>query len=408
MGTSLDGGSATTLADFLSDAFPGAMEDSGLEETPKDGSSPDAGGTPPLEPAQPDSGSTAKAEGEVAQDPTKGGSQVDPAAGAPDKAAQPDQPELDIAKAVPLTYTVDKEQRTFEDIKVIPGVGAVISADALPKLQQRLSQADHLYERSQQEYRDRQAMDAITTWRVRGDDGAEKTLTGRDGIEAQRVAHAQTTAALQTLSEALTNPEVFASLVGLDKEGNIVLNRSALDTVMTRSELAEMRAMQAVRNGITQQYGAASTQPREFDYTQAAPAIAEHYAKEIGQGVLTAEDHQFLAQQVRGYIRPATAEDLKGNPALQLGQQVVDPAFASLVQRMADLKKSSATAVTTAEQATRQNEARLAGVITPGRKAAPTAPAQPARTAQNETDAARKTKADEAFALQERMMTGRW
>jgi hypothetical protein len=401
---SLTDGSATSLNDFLADAFPGAMEDSGLEETPTDVASADAGGAPPPEPAAQSDGSQPQAEGENVADPAK---TADVAAGAPDNTAQPNTPDLDLAKAVPLTYSVDKQARTFDDIKVIPGVGGVISADALPKLQQRLSERDALYERAQHSYQREQAFDALTRFEVRGADGKTTVLSGREGIEAQRVAHAQTTAALQTLGAALTDPRVFASLVTLDDTGNLALNRDALEHVMTRSENAEMRATQSVRAGLQSAYEAASAPPQDTPETfvQQAPVFAEHYAKEYGQNLLDDEDKAFLAGQLRGYLRPATVEDVQANPQLQVGQVVIDPAYEALAIRMAELKKSSASAATTATQAAQENERRLAGVI-PGR-ARPTAPANGQRPPAP-PPVAKQTNADDAFAMQERLLSGRW
>jgi hypothetical protein len=78
---------------------------------------------------------------------------------------QPKQPSetqpAALPEHTPLTYKVDGQDRSFEGGFIVPGHGAIITADALPKLQDRLQQADRLVQQNQSLYQRTQAYEKL-------------------------------------------------------------------------------------------------------------------------------------------------------------------------------------------------------------------------------------------------------
>lgn len=394
-------GSATLLEEFFNDGV-----------SPQDASDDRAAGAPPAEPPPvpdanpiaPDGDTTTRTEPSAAIVPA-----ADPIAGVP----SPDSTALDpdpLATATPLTYTVNDQQRTFEDIKVLPGHGAIVPMEAVPKLQQRLSERDHLYETSQQAYQQTQALERLTAWNVKGPDGQDRTLTGREALEARSISHARTAAALETLSAVLQDPAQFASLVTVNEQGQIVPDAVALQHLITRSELAEVNAermvqrhyatlAQAVQQSVQQEQSAAQM-PGQL-WASAEQAWVSQFPQ------LTPEDKTFLAAQVPRYTRSATTEEVRAGKFTQ-GEAVLDPDFYALIQHQAGLRASAAKGIVAAQTAAQENAARLAGVIT--RPATPSStPAKPSTTpAQPPTRSQRELDAQNSFAMMESLAGGRF
>src|SRR5882724_6773159 len=117
-------------------------------ETPETSDPLDATGAPPDEIAEETAPDNAESSDAAGTPP--GATPTQSAQGDPTAAADaPDQHD-DLPASQPFTYTVDGQSRTWADIDVIPGHGAIIPEQALTQLQQRLAERDSLYERQQQ------------------------------------------------------------------------------------------------------------------------------------------------------------------------------------------------------------------------------------------------------------------
>jgi len=361
MATGTEAGSAT-LEDFVASALdgPGAAGlDFSSGETPQSADADSAAGAPPAEPTSTTDETLNVPEGAKTGEAQVVDNTTDPAkpTDAPDNNEQSEEDPL--ADAQPLSYTVDGESRTFDDIKVLAGKGAVISEEALPKLQQRLSERDHLYEASREQYRQYQELERLTAWRVTGQDGKEQTLTGTEGLAEQRVMLGRALTELNVLSEVFKKGDPL-EFIAQDENGNLVWNRQALDHLATRSELAAKNAEDGVRANLRGLVSEAQRPPAiDADVIrQNAAAIVEGY-QHPSMAKLTADDKAVLAEVIPNFVRPATAEDVKANPNLQLGSPVVDASFGRLVERQAQLQTNTAKAVSTATTVTKENEARL-------------------------------------------------
>lgn len=319
--------------------------------------------------------------------------------------AATDAPVVDdpFKDATPFSYTVDGQSRTFEGIKVLGKDGAWVEPDALERLQRQLGERDHLYERSQSEYRTRQQLDAVTSWTVKDAQGHDRTLTGTEGAIELRVAYGKALAENEALVKALTDPAVFQSIVSYQRQadGTVVAAPKMVElrNLLTQVELSEMRTEQSIRSHFTQALQQMS-QPQQGtpDVASAAPAIIQQAA---GNAIasLTAQDRQFLKAQMATYVRattPAERQQLRGQT------HIVDAAFETLVKDRIAMRAEMARTATTAADAAKQNAARIAAARggKPPATARPTAPTQPPVRAQ------RAQNADAVFSMAERAASG--
>lgn len=382
--------SEPSVADFFDSISNGQSADSllGFDSSPQSESGSDAVGDAPTEPT---SGQSAKdatetdgPEGDALED---GADETAAVAGTPDeegKQAEGVAPVPDpLANATAFDYVVNGETRKYEDIKVIPGQGAVITADALPRLQQRLSERDHLFETGKAQYKALTDLEKASEWKERAPDGSERTLTGLQAVEASRVQLGRTLAALQTLSSSLQDPEKFGRLVSVDANGRIVPDAREIENLLTRADLAEVNAERQVRSYFQSQLTPAqgAMQASGTAVQPSAPVtlpdtFVDQYATSLGVKGLTAEDKALLATLAPRFVRTATREDVLSNPTLTVGSPVIENTFADLVKRQGDLRSANAgnaAATQTALKAQQENTARLA--------AAKVAPKQPAKAA---------------------------
>lgn len=375
--------SATTLADFVEDAFSGRSEDSfGFASAPQSESGSDAAGDAPAEPTSGQSETpTTETDGPEGDASREGADKNAATTTAPDKEGQQAEgtetaPAVDpLANAVACDYVVNGETRKYEDLRVIPGQGAVITADALPRLQQRLSERDHLFETGKAQYKALTDLEKATEWKQAGPDGAEQVLTGLQGIEATRVTLGRTLAALQTITEALSDPEQFSRLVGVDANGRIVPDAREIQYLRTKADLAEVNAERQVRSYFQQQTAQASASGQASQVAsqnQSASVtlpdtFVEQYANTLGVKGLTADDKTLLSSLAPRFVRVATREDVLANPTLTVGSPVIESTFADLVKRQGELRATtanSAVATQAALKAQSENAARLAAAKT--------------------------------------------
>jgi hypothetical protein len=387
----------STLADELSSLFGDDFSGSSADESPGTDTST-AGAPPAADPsAAPETTTDAPPEGVV--DAEHAGT---PPADAANQA--PDDDPLKDAK--PLTYVVNGETRTAEGLMVLGDRGAIVPAEHLQKLQQRLSERDHLFEKSQAEYQRYSALEQtfnkLTEWNAGKDaQGNDRVLTGADGLETQRVLLGQTMATLNTLAAALDDPNQFAALVDVQQDPAtgqfyILPNATAVAALRTRAELAAVRAEQQARSHFA---SIRSQLPQRGQPTPTVPAAdapiesiamptVEQAITDLKVTGFTAEDKQFFASQLPRYVRPTTPQEKAQN----LGSRIVDESFIKLIQREATRRAESSQTAAQASQIAQENARRLAQAATgkrptTGTKPTPQTPPRVSVAAQRATDA---------------------
>jgi hypothetical protein len=280
-----------------------------------------------------------------------------------------------LANATALGYVVDGQSRNYDAIRVIPGQGAIIKAADLPQLQQRLSERDHLFETSREQYRTLNELEQRTAWKVRQPDGTEKTLTGTAGLVERDVVTGKALVALEELTDALRDPRKFAKLIGVDAQGNIVPDAEQLEYLLTRSQLRETQVEQQIRARFQSQ---ASIQHTSAQDSEAATGqinvpdtFVDQYAAQLGVTGLAPEDKAVLQAIAPRFIRVATQADVLQNPMLKVGTPVIENAFADQVKHYASLRSTAAKTQATSAEATKaalsaqqENQARLAAAKT--------------------------------------------
>lgn len=371
------------LGDFASDPVPNDQ-----------GDGTNAGAPPadaPLADSQPAPTPDAVPEGER---PVDGDA---PAPTTPDALPVADEPDP-LASAESLKYTVNGQERTLDGIKVL-GDEAIITKEALPDVIRRLGERDNLYEQNQWAHQERQRTEALGAWKATDDQGNERMLTGHAGIAEMRVSHARLEAALNTMVSALQDPQRLPQMVALDESGNIVLNPSFIQTLLTESELSEIKAEQTQRSLIWQLQSAATTaaQPAP-DFKSFAPAIIKQAAGDK-LSVLSPKDQQNLGQQMLRYVRPTTPQER----AQGHGAHIVDAEFATLVSEWIEMRSDGAKAATVASTASTSNAARLAAA----RQGAPARPVARPATPAVPAPAAGESDQDLAWQMRERAIAGR-
>lgn len=369
---STDGHDPVLTAGLADLASSGVNLSDPVDDSPADPSPAGAPSTTEATPA-PTTDTPAAPSGTTATEDTT----ADPSAQSSDPAPDP------LAGTEPFTYTVNGETRTMAHAYRVPGEGILIEEAAVPQFQLMASRAESLESTNRTLYEQAQQYERLSQWTTTDAAGQTTTLTGREALEAARVDHAQKAAALQTLAQVFQGDPL--SYLSADASGNLTWNRDALSHLMTRSELEETKAERVVR----QHFASTASQPvapPQIDVAASAPVIVQHYATELKATALTAEDRTALAGLLPRFVHPATQADVQGNPALTLGQPVVDPQFAGLVQQYQTLRAQATTVAKTAGDASKFNAGQHAGLKKP---AAP-AP-KPAASATPGTPAPKKS-----------------
>ena len=353
-GTSTDGTApqASTFADEIGAMFGDVS--TVYDESPETETHQDAG-EPPASASAPTSDTPA---------PGPEGAPSAEHAGAPPAVAAPAAPDDDpLDGATPFPYTVDGESRTFDGITVLKSGGAIIAADALPKLQQRLSERDHLFDQGRKDFQRYADLERLTAWPKRDAQGNVTDITGPDAIWEMRATGAQAMAAVRVVNDFLKDPAKFATLVGVDAENNIVVNPAGLDSFRDKIGLASRDAV----DGLRQRFGELSkpTAPAETPIADVAAPTVEQYITQYSIQGLTPEDKTFLAGQLPRYLTQHN------------GQRAVDPAFLDVMKDRAALRQSTAASASAATTAAQENARRLAAASLGKRPLAPVVPARP-------------------------------
>lgn len=401
-------GNAISLEDFAASALDGQpwQGSSSDDDAPPTSTDTETPGAPPVEQTT-GTDETIDPEGtdETGTDETP----VDPnAPPAPDtETTDATDYEALVSQAPALSYRVNGQDRSYDDLKVVTG-GAIIAEDALPKLQTRLAERDSLFEKSQQQYQQYQALEQLTAWTTTGQDGKAQILTGAQGIEAQRVALERSQALLSTIASVFDNPVLFSSIVSAeqlpDGRWRAVADKAALQSLTDRAELAALKAEGTVRQQF-QHTVTQSSQPQPIDVQAVAPSVVENSAQQLGV-TLSPEDKTFLAGMVPRFVRPATQEDVRQTPTLTVGEPVLDAAFGQLIQQQASMRASTAKTVQNATTVSKENAAKLAAA-----KQGKTVVQQHLRTAPQRREPAvdqRAQDSSDAFAMMQRAASGRF
>lgn len=254
-----------------------------------------------------------------------------------------------LAGSKPLTYAVDGEIRTMDGVHEYEGGGAVILADALPKIKDRLQQADRLVAQNRALYDTTQ--------------------------EFQRLGGAQAFAALQ------------AEKAVLDASGTILL-RALTDPNMLVTLATDPAAREMLVREIRQSAREAHSNAREQFQTEATQFTAQRNAAgqtqtAIGNAVsqlarsfegLTTEDVQAVRSHAlrvqSAIVRPANPDEARA-AGVRVGESIIDlPTLHSFLADRHALRQGAVAQARRDAEAARDNAATLAA-------ARPTAPGAP-------------------------------
>lgn len=291
------------------------------------------------------------------QTPTASESTTVPDAAIPDASAATPNP-LDGTE--PFTYTVNGETRTMPHAYRVPGEGVMIEEQAVPQFQLMASRAESLEKANHELYEQSKRFEQLTQWNTTDANGHPQTLTGLDALQALQVEYARTDVAKNTLIDAIRDPAQLLGLLQSDGNGGVVINPQALEMLVIRSENAEMKAVHQIQ----QRFQGLSKQPiapPAMDIPASAPAIVAHYASQLKAVALTADDRTFLTSILPRFIRTAEQADVQANPAIRLGQQVVDVSFEQQVAHLQSLRANTTSVVKTAGDAAKFNAGQKAG-----------------------------------------------
>lgn len=301
----------------------------------------------------------------------------DPSAASP-AAADP------LAGTEPFTYGADK--KVLEGVYRVPGEGLLVPEDKASAIASLAERADVL-DRVSREYSAQNATyERLSTWETTDASGKTVTLTGQQGLEAQRVEHARMSAAVEIVDGILADPSKLLSLLARDDQGRISIDPQAVETLQMRVQLAANTAEQTARS----HFSKLSTGPAQPAGPQSYAASAPNLIKQAAGAhdtALTADDRQFLTQQIDRYVRTVTEEDRRWNPNLKLGAPIVDESYGKLVERTAQQRAAATAQAKAAETAGKHNAGMDKG------RQPPKAPIRPATPPPVKTDD-RKPRAD--------------
>jgi len=406
--------SSASLADAVGHML-GDFTPSQSAAPPEDGSQ--AEGAPPTTEPAPGSDGVGEASAEGATDqPGQAEAQDSDGqrAAAPDDTEQgTDAQDADFSwfdqDAKPLTYTVDGQSRTYDRLKVLDDgtdpIGLIRGKDAIQDITRRLGERDHLYETNQRQHHDLSRLERLSAWQTQGTDGRTLELTGAEGLTELRVAYGKALAENEAIVRALTDPAWLTNAIGVSEDGQVSLRQDALNYLLAQVEAGQLKTEKGIRDAIGRMVQAERQEPVHTDYAAQAPAMFQSVCQTAGVDpqIFTDADRAFLQEQLvsAGYIRPATPDELRMNPAWKPGQQVIAPSFLTLVKRESERVQQAKSGAEVAQKAARENAARLKATRPQPKSAAPvTTPTTPTDPA-----ASRKDAADSAWDLMHRQQT---
>lgn len=356
-----------TIADAIADVNSGTLEDGSVQDE-----------------AQNATGANPDVLNETRSDPVNdadAGQTTQPVVQAP---LIDDDP---LAGSEPVTITVDGQSRTIEGFYRIPGQGIIIDEEKVPAFQLMASRAEGLERQNRELYQRTQEYERLSEWKTKGPDGTDTTLTGRQALEARDVELAKTKAWSQVLEESLINPALFASLVTVNEQGQIIPNVEQLRYLATRAQLASRDAADVARSRFSTTYQATTQAQHQAQLQEQAPTLLwqtadQVWGKEFPQ--LTPDDKTFLSSQVLRYMRPATPAEVQAGQ-FKPGESVLDPSFYTVMQDRAALRAQMSATTTATISATKFNQGQQNG-----RKPAPVRPVTPTPVTPTSTTPAKR------------------
>ena len=317
--------------------------------------------------------STAPAEDPFADDaatepPPPDGTEPAPvvdAAPAPDGTEQPLEPEV---TPIPFKYQVDGREVGFEGIEEIPGEGALVSLDALPRLRDRLQMADRLGPQVQQYQQ--------TLNRFQKVGGFERM----EQLEANAaVLQAVGAKFLSILAEdgPKTEEGYAAALAELatDPRARALMLRE-LDVLTRDAELTARGKFKGTLQGVEQagQQEAARGGAIKGAVSEMGAAIAKTFGVTLAPEDL-AEAEQVFSQFADSIYRPATAEEAAAL-RVPVGSPIIDyPKMHPWFVARAQFRQRESVGAVKASTAAAENANRLAAA-TPTRPASTRAATQ--------------------------------
>lgn len=204
----------------------------------------------------------------------------------------------------PLGYSVNGQTKTFDGGYVVPGQGAVITNEALPKLLDRLQQADHLHELNQQLYRQVQEI---------------QKLGGRDAFGQLTAQRAMLDASATLMIKAMNDPKVLAQLAT-----DPVARAQMFKELQLVAKETEINATNQFREQITREQAATQNQADvQATVRDVIGRMAPQYTGLLPDDVEVIQ--QQAARMLPAIFRPATPEEARiANPPVQPGQTILD------------------------------------------------------------------------------------
>lgn len=282
-----------------------------------------------------------------------------------------------FAGSEPFAFRVDGETRTMDGVFRVPGEGIYVPEEKVPAFQLMASRAEGLERQNRELYHRTQEYDRLSQWKATGPDGTERTLTGRDALEAREVEIAQLRARVQVAEAALLNPETFASLVSVNAQGQVIPNTQQLRMLATEQQLAIRDAADQARAKFTSSYQSHTQATQQAQQSAEAPRMLWQQADQVwGHEFpqLTAQDKTFLAGQVARYIRSANPDEVQAGQ-FRPGELVLDPSFYTVMQDRAALRGHVTTVANTQTKAQQFNQAQQQGRKGPAVRPATSSPA---------------------------------
>src|SRR5215510_12219498 len=249
------------------------------------------------------------------------------------------QPATDQAlpERQPLNYTVDGQSRAFDGGFIIPGHGAIISNDALPRLQDRLQQADRLVAQNQVLYQQTQEY---------------TKLGGRAGFDKLVAEKAMLDASATLLLKALSDENTLVALA-TDPIARQQLIKEIHLTAREAQQLAQRTASEAVARDTQQSTIASQTQTAIHN---AVGYLAQNFQGLTEQDIATVRSH--AARMHAAIVRPATPDEAR-EANVQVGSPIIDlNLLGSLLEDRHAIRQSVSQQLERLQDAALENAAR--------------------------------------------------
>lgn len=289
-----------------------------------------------------------------------------------------------LAGSEPFKFSLGSESKTLEGFHRFPGEGVLVPEDKIPLLEQLAIRAETLDRTSRDLQSEKDLYERLSEWKTVDHEGKEQTLSGVQGLVQSQLDFAKSAAYQAVAEQFFSDPAKLASLLAWDEGSqSFKFNPETFGHAQTLLQLRQQEAQLAIRTHLSGRLQAPRVESPP-DYTAVAPQVISGFAG-ANASVLTDADKQFLSAQMPRYVRAATAEDTRLNPALKVGQPVVDDAFRGVVTDRIGLRQEAksqvTTASTTATLAQKFNQGQNKGITPKGTPKAP--PAKPTAKAPN-------------------------